>query len=269
MRKYVFAGVSAAVCLLVSTASFAQTPLFDAMEVMESKGGFDLERSQQCLLGAKVVEAAAEYGHIEAGSTKHARAVAAGPKLEIILKDRTQTQVIFDQKVAEIKSEYNAFRAADKKERKRLFKIAKGTNKMCGRPMARLKPATITRTEDRAALIKGVDSNTARLCYAVSGQDLGTSFADILDSIVKSTTWSRVYIQAKRREGVPSTELVEPLKADEEKARLKEVGTERALSLYESCGKTYDKAAFEYKLTAPEAPKAGEEPELVSTVDWN
>lgn len=271
MKRGLYVGLVSAACLSVSQLAMAQTPLFEAMEVMDqSKRGFDLERSQQCLLGAKVVEAASEFGLIEAGSTKHERAVTTGPKLERILKNRTQTQVIFDQKIGEIKSEYNIFKTAEKKERKRLYKIARGTNKVCGRPLARLNSTTISRTNERAALIKGVDSNTARLCYAVAGQGSNTSLLDILSSVVQRSTWSSVYMQAKRREGVPSTELIEPLKIDDEKTRLKEVGTDRALQLFEDCDKKYKRAEFEYKLTAPEAPKAGEEkPPLESIVDWN
>ena len=269
MRSFLKAWIVTSASVAAASSAAAQTPLFDALPTLDESRGFDADRAQLCLLGAKVVEKAADYDLIKPDSTKYLRAVEAGPKLELILQDRTQTDVIFQNRIDAVKSEYALFQAADKKERKRLFKLAKDSNKRCGKPMQRTKVKNIGLTNEKAALITGVNADTARLCYAIASEKAGTSLAGLIDSLIQASTWNKVYIQARHREGAPQDELIENLKIADEKVALKSADKDVVLGLYETCGEKYERATFEHKLNQPAASEDGEMPEPVSLVDWD
>lgn len=270
MRKIFKTAILTTAAVAAATSASAEMPLFSALSTMGDARGFDADRAQQCLLGAKVVESGAEFGLIKTDSAKYLRAVSVVPKLELVLQERTQTDTIFRSRIDGIKAEYAMFKAADKKKRKRLFKLAKDSNKKCGKPMERTKVENIGMTSGRAALITGVDAKTARLCYAIASEKAGTSIVTLIDSLIQASTWNKVYIQASHREGAPQDELIENLKIVNEKKALKEADKDVVLGLYESCGEKYERATFEYKLNQPAAPIPGEDtPEFVSIVDWD
>ncbi len=270
MRKVFKTAILATVGVAAAASASAEMPLFSALSTMQDKRGFDAERAQQCLLGAKVVETGADLGFIKTDSAKYLRAVDVVPKLELVLRDRTQTDTIFQAHIDDIKTEFVMFKTADKKKQKRLFKLAKDSNKKCGKPMARTKVKNIGITTAKAAMITDVDAKTARLCYAIASEKAGTNLASLIDALLQSSTWNKVYIQATHREGAPQDVLVENLKIADEKAALKTTDKNIVLGLYESCGDKYERASFEYKLNQPAAPAAGEEePTYVSSVDWD
>lgn len=263
--RYVFLTATTLVAAFGATVTASAeeaTPIFNALEVNEETI-LDLDRVQQCLLGAKTVQHASTIDMIKPDSKKAVRAVKSAPKLELLLRERTQTDSNFQAHVGAVKAEYDIFKAAGKDEKKRLFKIAKDTNKACGKKVERLTLKGMGRYRKMALLVPEMSSETAKICMAVSSNK-ADSTAGFLASLLQSVLWSEVYKKEKRREGMPDDEIIEAPKLKDAKAALKEIDKDRAMSLFKTCGDQYDTASFEYKLTEPD-----EEPDFVSSVEWD
>ncbi|MGJ8564638.1 MAG: hypothetical protein ACSHXY_13935 [Alphaproteobacteria bacterium] len=238
------------------------TPLFDALAT-NAETKLDIDRVQQCLLGAKTMQHASTIDMVKSDSKKAVRATKAAPILEALLRERAQTESHYMTRLAAVKAEYDVFKAGDKDTQKNLFKIAKDTNKACGKSTERMKLKSMGRFRKIGELVPEMSSKTAQLCMAVSSNKLDST-SGILSSLMQSLVWSEVYKKEKRREGFPDDEIIEMPKIKESKAALKEADKDLAMTLFETCGEQYDKASFEYKLTEPD-----EEPEFVSAIDWD
>lgn len=258
-----FTAILVAVFAMVPLASAQDaTPIFDSLETnVDTK--LDVDRLQRCLLGAKAVQHASTIDLIKPDSKKAVRATKSAPKLEALMRERAQTDAHQMSRLKAVKAEYDIFKAADKDEKKRLFKIAKNTNKACGRHVERLTLKNIGRYRKMAELVPEMSSETAELCLAVSSNSIESS-SSLLTVLMQTILWSEVYKKEKRREGVEDSEIVETPKIKDSKAALKDIDKDRAMSLFKTCRDQFETASFEYKLTEPE-----EAPEFVSAVEWD
>jgi len=261
--KVVLASV---VCLSASQTAVAQsaTPIYDQMSTGEYGVKFSLEQRKLCLLALKTVDyGVKELGLDKADSKKAVRAEKGLPFTAIELEKKTQTKVLFDRAVAEVKSEFLVFKNADEKTQKKLFSAAKKPNKTCAKPYVNRKLEGYGRGSAAADYISPMSSEEALLCMSVASNTLGGSDRTaVVNGILSLIAWEEVYRRAVRREGLPDDQLVEMVEYKEMKAKASEVGEARALAAYDTCPAKYKKAKFQADLKK-------DEPTEVPSIDWN
>jgi len=250
--------VSAIVLTLSVSSSWASdTIIFDTMEdyVAPTKNNIRLpmtdDRVLQCLLSAKTLEYAAS--NTELIDSDHAKAVRAkndAPKFEILLKNRMQTDLLFNRDIGKVKAEYEIFKSSEKGDQKRLFKMAKDINKSCGRRVKTMIPASMQRARNTAALMVPLSSEKAAMCSAAAMNDV-TSLNDLVGIINQAAVWQTTYQFAKRREGHPEDQKVKHLALDDSRKMLKSLSADQALELHKTCQQNYKDAVFKYNLDKP------------------
>ncbi len=247
----------------------SKTPLYNALENYSGAVKNTVKREERqkfCLLGMKTYDYAANHlGTVKPDSAKAIRARKTAPILQAYLYENMQTKANYDQAIQEVKTEFSYFKNANKKEQKRLVRIAKKKNKICGKRIENIKISSIGKYRKIAELIPQMSSKTAELCYAVTLQSSSAAtIGELLNVGEQMVTWKRVYVKEKRREGVSDNELVEPFNSDDAKKALEDIDKQTALRLYDECPAKYKKAKFEQKLE-----KVDENAKPVSWVDWN
>lgn len=253
--------------LLLPGLAMAQTPIFDAIEAGTAEK-ISKEKTQQCLLSARVIDYAANNTDLIDPDNKRAvRAADSAPKLEMALRGVLQTDTIFMKWIGEVKTEHDYFKNAGEKQQKALFKIAKGINKDCWRKYERTKLHRLGRSERIAKLIPAISSDKADLCGAAAIKAM-TDYRDLSSTLDRAVVWNTVEIAAIRREGHPQDELVDLKRPEGEPSafdRLKELGPDSALSLKKECETMYQDATFKAKVSEP----TEEDFVFTSAVKWD
>jgi len=266
MKRYLTTAMAAALVAVSSVAATAQvaTPLFDKMAEKDYGERFSVEQRKLCLLALKTYDyGVKELGLDKADSKKAVRAEKALPFVTIGLKTKTQTQRLFDQAVAEVKPEFAAFKAADKKTQKKFFSAAKNPNKTCAKPFDNTKLEGYGRATSAADYISPMSSESAVLCMSVSANTLGSGDrVGLVNGLLSMMAWEEVYRRAVRREGLSEDQLVEKVDFEEMKAKASEVDEAKALAAYETCPAAYKKAKFQADLKK-------DEPAVVPVINWD
>lgn len=251
------------------TPAQVQTPIFDAIEisgdVTEGKNK-DLEYEKRCLLALKVYDYGAQtLGLTSTDSTKAVRAQKVLPIAAAHMYLDAQTQSRFDDAVNDVKSEFAHFKAADGKEQKNLFKLAKKINKPCSKYRQNVKLEKIGRSRRLADIIPRMSSEKAKKCHAViiSRIPTMTSAEERLRGVISVLDWDEVYKKEKRREGFPDNEGIEMLSIDKQREYAKDINESEALQLYETCPAMHKKAQFRLSLQKEENPIIAK-----STISW-
>ncbi len=265
MKNLVLTAVVSAACLMSPAIASAQnaTPLFDKMAASEYGEKASLERYQICLLALKTYD----YGvkSLDMGKADSKQAVRADKALPFIthaLGEKTQTTLLFNRAVADVKSEFSFFKAADPKAQKTLFKTAKGPNKTCGKPYDTRKLEGYGGLTKAAEFLTDMSSEDAQNCMGVSVSGIGADRTALMQGVIQFMTWQDVYKNALRTEGHPDDELIEPVGMKVSKERLTEMDSAKALELYESCPARMKKAKFQADLKKSE-------PAVIPEIDWN
>lgn len=255
--------VASLLCLPASAVAQVSTPMFDKI----SEGNYgekgSLERNKICVLALKTYDYGVKsLGLGDADSKQAVRADKALPFTLIGLETKTQTPLLFDRAIADVKTEFSAFKSADAKVQKSLFKKAKGPNKKCAKPYDDRKLegyGSLTRSAD---FLEGVSSDDAKACMGIAVSSMPVDRMAIATSVLQYMVWGEVYKNSLRAEGHPEDEIIEVMGVKEAQEHAGTLNPDTALELYESCPARFKKARFQAGLKK-------DEPAAVPEVDWN
>jgi len=265
MKRILTTAMATALVAASSVAASAQvaTPIYDKMAEKDYGERFSLEQRKLCVLALQTYDyGVKELGLDKADSKKAVRAEKALPFVTIGLKTETQTQLLFDRAVAEIKPEFAAFKNADAKTQKKLFSAAKNPNKTCAKPFDNTKLEGYRRSSLAANYVAPMSSEDALVCMSVALNSPKTDRSSILNGFLEYITWEEVYKQSVRREGLSDDQLVEEIEIKDARAKASEVDEARALTAYETCPAAYKKAKFQADLKK-------DEPAEVPVINWD
>ena len=265
MRLVITTALATALLSVSAMTASAQnaTPMYDKMSAKEYGEKFSLEQRKLCLLAIKTYDyGVKELGLDKPDSKRAVRADKALPFVAIELESKTQTKLLFDRAVADVKSEFAVFKAADKKAQKSYFSAAKNPNKTCAKPYDDRKLEGYGSASLAAEFLPPVSSEHALICSNIAISALRADRSAFTTSFLQYVTWSEAYELALRREGYPEDELIETLSIDDIEEKVAELDDSKSLDLYDTCPAQYKKAKFQADLQK-------NEPAEVPVIDWN